>query len=907
MEARSSKPETRMHTGPSPLGAFALTAASVVLAFTLRAEPGDQAVFTAPIVTQPVGSNPAANQMSEEAFEEYTRRWRAEFAEWMATYSPDYGDSEWMLGPPREGRLGRPLPLARGGVAAAEIIADLDPELHTPEATLGRSDYPAEVNPMRHSGHIIVRHAVDELKYWLDALTGADIPVRKAPTETRTSIFVGANFAKPLFPDDLELLGEGECLDGYAVRTRGSSIYIFGATTKGVLNGVYAFIESNSDLIWAHSNSDLGTVYTVNPDLQVRWGDAVDKPKTVQRGWLGHYREKNGAPSAFWMWQMRSRSNFIVAPGPSPKEAEWGCWREAGGHCLGTYAPRRGKDFHPLIPNPATGKMERPEKILHYHHNLCMTHPDLPKLYAERMVETFGKDLAKSPEAPINAFRLGIEDPGPQRQYGVCREERCLLPIKLSDGRIIPYQHVTKEGLAFRSTQLYLLLEYIARALAKQFPEARLSTYAYYFGAEPPPFQVRVQPWLTPYGGGGQLVTRDFRHPIFWNTNAKWWKYAYGWSRITDLTVLRDYNGLCSNGRPFAEIVSWDVRALLPLGIKRFANETMLQVAFTQMDFWVANRIYWNPDANVELLKKYYLRRTFREGAPEMEQFFGRFRKWWYTAYDKRADFENVAWMIDRMGRHKELYGHLVRAGEMAKHPLARANIARLRKTFEHWFHYNLEDATSDAMLANAKLGRHVRYSSFMHAGTPMPVTYVTFERDAPMDSANLITAGDARSANFEGWTFQMRIRPLGEAARDKFPVPHLSVGHDPTLLPAQITEEPTDDTPKGDDSDVEGFADPRWAPLAEPKPQPDGSYLYAGRLRAADECTFNPEKFSRFRLHYPEGAWREPDAYKPEFAVYDIRLNAPDGKRYVMPTLAEQQGNKARTKYWEGGEMGDK
>jgi len=881
--------------------------ATVVLAGAVRAEPGGQETYAAPIVTQPIGSDPAANQMSEEVFGEHTRRWRTEFAEWMASYSPDYGDSEWMLGPPREGRLDPPLPLARRGEAAAEIIADFSPELHTPEATLGRRDYPDEVNPMRKSGHVIVRHAVEELKHWLDALTGADIPVRVKPTEIQTSILVGANFAKPLFPDDLKLLGEGECLDGYAVRTKGRNVYIFGATTKGVLNGVYAFIENNSDLIWAHSNSDLGTVYTVNPDLQVRWGDALDKPKTVQRGWLGHYREKAGKPSAFWMWQMRNRSNFIVAPGPSPKEAEWGCWREAGGHCLGTFAPHRGKDFHPLIPNPATGKKERPEKILHYHHNLCMTHPDLPKLYGERMVETFRKDLAKNPDAPINAFRLGIEDPGPQKQYGVCREERCLRPIRLSDGRVIPYQHVTKEGLTFRSTQLYLLLEYIARAVAKEFPEARLSTYAYYFGAEPPPFQVRVQPWLTPYGGGGQLVTRDYKHPIFWTTNAKWWKYAYGWSRITDLTVLRDYNGLCSNGRPFAEIVAWDVRSLLPLGIKRFANETMLQVAFTQMDFWVASRLYWNPDANVELLKKYYLRRTFREGAPEMEQFFGKFRKWWYSTYDKRADFENLAWMIDRMGSHQELYAHLKKAETLARHPLARANVVRLGKTFEHWFHFNLEEATSDAMLANAKLGRHVRYSSFTHAGTPMPVTYVTFERGTPRDSGNLITPADARLAKFEGWTFQLRIRRLGEAVRDKFPVPHLSVGHDPTLLPAEIGKEVVEEAGEDEDPDADDLVDLRWVPVPEPKPQADGSYLYAGPLKTVDGYEFDARKFSRFRLHYPEGAWRRPDGYTPEFAVYDLRLTAAKGKRYVMPTLAEQQGDKARKKYWEGGEMGDK
>ena len=855
---------------------------------------------------KPVGSNPAANRMDERQFRSVTDKWRKQYQSALQRFSPDYTDSTALLAPPRQGRLMAPLPLARGGKAAAEIVVDLSPELHTPEATLGRSDYPAEVAAYAKTGHVILGHAAEELKRWLDTLTGADFPIVARPGTAQMRIYLGANFARQRYAADLAKLGAAEALDGFAVRGGGNAVYIFGATAKGTLNGVYAFLENNADLIWAHGFSDIGTVYTVNPDLRIVWADGLEIPGTIQRGWFGHYRERDGRPDAFWMWQMRNRSNFIVAPGPSPKVADWGCWREAGGHCLATEAPHRGQDFFPLIRDPKTGALAKPDKIQHYHHNLCMTHPDLPALYAGKLVADIRRENAKTSSAPLGAFRLAIEDPGPEKEYGVCNCARCLLPIRLPDGRTIPYQHATKEGLTFRSAQFYLLLEPIARALARDCPGTRLSTYAYYFTAEPPPFQTSVQPMLCPYGGGGQLVHRDYLHPLFWETNAKWWNFAYGWSRITDLAVLRDYNGLLTNGRPFAEVLAWDVRALRELGVRRFGNETALNTAFLQMDFWVASRLYWNPDADVEALRKYYIRRTFREGAPEMERFFGEIRKWWYTSSGlKREDFVNLGWIVDRMGQRDKLYRHLTRAQELARHPLAKANIARLRKTFAHWFHLDPEEATADAMLANAKLGRHVRYSSYMHEQTPVPVSYLSLASDKPQESANLITAADAPSADFSGWTFSLRLRPLGDAARPDFQPPHLSLGNDSAFLP--LTAEPAARN-AASLIELDGEGGSYWTPARPPERQKDGSLLYRCKIEKAPGSPFVPAKFSRFRLSFPPGVWRKPaPGTRNECALYDLQLTDPRGRRYAMPTLAEQQGNLARKRWFEGGEMGDK
>ncbi len=815
----------------------------------------DQAPFVPALESiEPIGSNPRANQMTAEEFVVYTADWRERYERFVAEYAPDYSDSEWMLGPPRGGRVAKPLPLARGGQAMAEIVADLDPALHTPEATLGRADYPPEVAVMRHTGHRVVSNAVAELKLWLDTLTGADFPVVQAPTPgERTRLFVGAHFARPRFAADLARLGDGEALDGFAVRARGTDIYIFGATAKGTLNGVYAFLENNSDLIWAHSFSDLGTVFTVNPDLNAVWADALEKPGTIQRGWLGHYEETKDGPTAGWMWRMRNRCNFVVAPGPSPKKAEWGCWREAGGHMLGTFLPEPAKPYLPWIPDSATGELKQPEKIEHYQHNICMTHPELPAAYAKRAVDFFRDQRAKDPGAPLSALRLGVEDPGPDRNYGLCRCERCLRTIQLPDGREIPVQHAVREGLTFRTTQYYLLLEYMARALAAEFPDARFSTYAYYFAAEPPPFQTLVQPWICPYGGGGQLRHRDYRNPLFASTYTRWWDTVYGWSRITDLAVLRDYHAMLPDGPPFAEIVAWDVRALRPMGVTRFANESNLHSAFQQMDIWVASRVYWNPEADVEALRKLYLRRTFREGAPSMERFFGEIRVWWYRqrAYEAFSDLGRIT---AQMERRQALYALLLDAKAQVRHPVARANVVRLEKTFAGWMDGPLPDQTQnrDAMLKNAAMGRFEPFSMFSQGGMPMAVSVVSID-GKPVQSKPLFSNFEKAVTDRTGWTFVARLRPVGRTAEANLPPPALSLGHDE--MERQV-----------------------WMPAVSPERDAEGGYRYTVTLFPDPPSGFDPRRFTRISLGYPEGHYPEPEGYTPTYALFDLQLLDPRG-----------------------------
>ena len=50
------------------------------------------------------------------------------------------------------------------------------------------------------------------------------------------------------------------------------------------------------------------------------------------------------------------------------------------------------------------------------------------------------------------------------------------------------------------------------------------------------------------------------------------------------------------------------------------------------IEFWTMSRLYWDPQQDVERLRKYFIRRAFREAAPEIERIYGTIREEWFKS-----------------------------------------------------------------------------------------------------------------------------------------------------------------------------------------------------------------------------------------------------------------------------------
>ena len=568
------------------------------------------------------------------------KKWK----DYAKSYRPDYSDSTWALLPPKTGRLETPLALVSSGKALGEILLPLNA---------------SEVE----------QNAGKELQHWFEKISGVRLPILTEASRTKNvKLFLGRDLSSATCKDDVEKLGS---TDGFAVRTNGNNIHIFGATPKGTLNGVFAFIENNTDIIWARPHFDYGTVFSKTPDIVIRWGNALELPATRLRGWLPN---AGGSPDAFARWLTRNRGNQGIVP------SEWGGTVEiGGGHNLQSFIPKNDPAFYPVI------KGKKPEKLSIWKHQICLSVPDLENIYADNVLKFLRE---KAPQG-IDIVNIKIED-----NWGVCECEQCLAPITLPNGETLP-----STDDAFRSTQFFRFLNRVTENINKVYPNLRVQTYAYFYTAIPPkvPLNNNIQILFCPY------VRKDHRTPMFSPVNDHWWKMQTEWARATPNVVVREYYGILNEGRPLAEVAAADIRSKLAQGINCFTAEVndddnrlwwdgVVRGAgdeydVNMMEHWVTQRLYWSPDADVEALRKYFIRRTFHEAAPEIERVFGMIREDWFT---QRGSSTWGAGVLHRAftasGREAEVRELLDTALRKVKNPTARILTARLKERIETAF-----------------------------------------------------------------------------------------------------------------------------------------------------------------------------------------------------------------------------
>jgi len=573
----------------------------------------------------------------------------AEFEAYLDTYKPDYSDSSKYLGSPADGRLAEPLALIKGGKIQGEIVGESS--VWTPEG-----------------------NAVNELYHWLYRLTeGGKVPVTPKPSETdNVKIFVGGKYAKDLFPEDLAFLAGS---DGSAIRTKGKNVYIFGATPKGTFNGVYAFLEGNSDIIWPFPSKGLDVVYTPGSDFLVTWGDYRHRPEARLWGWMA------GTSGPQLDYQIRNRCNYVgIRSGVHFKY--WGLYmEEGGGHNLHSWIPFSLWEKHPEYWAQIGGERQRPNG---YKNQICLSNPEGRSIVVDRLLDY----MEKNPQVKAaDTMNIKIED-----NWGSCECDECLRPIRLPDGSTLG-----QDDIAFRSTQFFLFLNSVANALHNQgFPKLKIGTYVYFFTVPVP--KIPVTNFLRPYFC--DYVRKDYKVPIFAPINDMWWRILNNWTAFNANVVMREYTGLFVEFRSIAEVAAFDIRAELDAGVREFTSESLLQATLDipaeknplgkQMDasfleYWIITRLYWDPEADVEQLRKYAIRRTFHEAAPAMEKFFGTIREIYFK--EKRtSDFEEndeTLRLALRQGIEPKLRGHLEEAARTVKHPISRQFVEQVKTYFE--------------------------------------------------------------------------------------------------------------------------------------------------------------------------------------------------------------------------------
>ena len=505
------------------------------------------------------------------------------------------------------------------------------------------------------------KFAEEELRHWLGELS-------EAPVEEQFRL--GTEYLG-LFPEDKVALGDS---DGFAVRRKDGYIYIASPKPRGVLYGVYAFLERNSDIVWARADKDFEAVMTRLPKLEIKDADFRERPSFDLRGWWICGPQVHEPTE---LWYTRMRCNFTSAnlkkEGVEARAVKFGTViNRGGGHNMPRFYTDEMFAEHPEYFGEEKGSRVREVTSVHP----CFSNLDGARAAATNVIAR----MRELPEQPPEAFAIKHAD-----HQTVCKCEKC---------------RVNPDSV---STRFFKYLNVMMEEIRKVYPNTRIDTFGYQITAPAPEVKVdeNVNVCFCPY-------VKNDKYSILDPTNAVWKSRADEWaSKGTKNLIWREYFGDgMAFPRPIAPMVARDLKYISSqLGIRRVYAETIPDLTpsnkkrmysqawdVSAMEYWVLSRLMWNPNQSIAALRADYLRRTYRKAAPAVGRFYKLIIDEFYKSsaasrFDANQYQESMRYLF-KTGIEADCRAALDEAASLAsteRIPAVSGLVARIRARFDDW------------------------------------------------------------------------------------------------------------------------------------------------------------------------------------------------------------------------------
>ena len=516
--------------------------------------------------------------------------------------------------------------------------------------------------------------AADDLAHWVEAITGARLPVmtNEPSAAPGAKIRIGTAFGAAAFPDDARKIGT---TDGFAIRRRGDDLYLFGTKPRASVYAVATLLEENTDIIWARPSEDFGTVFTQRPTLTLEKTDLVDIPAFEYHGW-NVVAIRGDWPTAKWV--IRNRGNMATLAEGKANAGRLGFRRSEGGHVYWWMAhPDKYFKTNPEFYSYSAIERRRvPE-------TLCLTAPGLVDL----AVTNLAARIAALGGDELESFYIGFRD-----SWDCCQCPGCTAPIPLADGsELVCKSPDAASDCKYYSTRYWLFVGEIARRLHEIFPSITFIGFGYMYSAEPPACDIPdfMHADFCPIGGvsGAPLLSPEqsptlrrrleewmSRFPGRVYFYEYWCSYDAGFARIRgvggirrkiarDLLDLRDVikgKGVEAELTPDSELV--------------FAGHSMRsEWDAAVIDRWVLARLIWDPGQDERALERRFCERAYREAAPQMMRFYDLLAS--LTFDPAIPPKQRSVFASKEVG---EAFAILEEALAAARHPVSRTLISRL-------------------------------------------------------------------------------------------------------------------------------------------------------------------------------------------------------------------------------------
>ena len=441
-----------------------------------------------------------------------------------------------------------------------------------------------------------------ELAGYLKQLTGADIPVNPAwakATPAVVNVLVlgrkAALKAGTVTQEELDRCG----YQGFLIKANGPTPTIAGGSRHGTAFGAYAFLEKQGCRFYGRGIEKIPS----GGSRTLKACELADKPFLDVKRYHGPY--SIGGFDYSFVGHCR-----LAAEQAGEKDLFEAIWLE---HTAGYIVPMSlYYDEHPeyfaLLANGE--RVPKTKRVINT--MICLTHPDVLKVSAERVIRWMELQ-------PDRRYFCVVQGDAP---------EWCTCPAC----KAMEYEQGN------HADQLLHWVNYVARAVAKRFPDNVIITLAYN-GADTPPVKLRPEKnVIVLYAGWPALnvgsYLKDFDDPH----NEIAYNHLKGWLKVAPenmgLFVYPGGSGYTLHG--MAAQLKWAARHNMR-GIWYCGGGEM---PFAKLYAYVHSKIGWDPTLEVEPLTKEFVRAYYGPGAETvlelLDMIYGRMDS---SRYDDRLNY----------------------------------------------------------------------------------------------------------------------------------------------------------------------------------------------------------------------------------------------------------------------------
>ena len=462
--------------------------------------------------------------------------------------------------------------------------------------------------------------AAEDLATVLSKVTGERIEARPesaVPSKTQDVIYVGDTRAAA----DAGLDARPLKANSFRLVTRPGRVFILSRTQMGASAGVTHFAEHYCGYTFA-TVSTLEDPYDVNPSLTIPCVDETVEPAIYcHRVYIERIKTDNRPVSkAQWANYIRRRRLDINDAEIEPEER---LSTGPGKSCHSTFhfvPPEKYFKEHPEYFSMNRKGVRQASPV----GQLCYTNPRVRDIVTETLLRCIRRDRQSNPTNYPHIYDVSHED----NTNFLCLCPDCKKVIAKYNRTPAKIENPADENRHGGDAGLQLeFINDIAGRVAKEYPDVVLRVFAYVSTEEPPKVEFRpadnVMIWMT------DLYSKCDHHlPLTHPFNKPRADLIRHWLGVSRHYELWDYF-IIGPAMPEigADAFAADAKFFREIGLRRLFQEAELRGGvFFELNNFLMDRLYWNPDEDVDALVKTYCR-VYGKGAPAMERAVNFIRK----------------------------------------------------------------------------------------------------------------------------------------------------------------------------------------------------------------------------------------------------------------------------------------